>query len=136
LSPSQDQTGLLAIGPAGVFAVSLVEHGRQRVLIAGDVIQIKGDRPPYVSRARRFARTARAALTAVVGTTVPVVPVLTFSGAGTISAHGLPTGCLVVKRRELDRLLTAAGNKITPETAQKLADVARHPATWGGHLDR
>jgi hypothetical protein len=113
-----------------VYAVTVVEHGRQRVLLAGDVVQIQGKRPPYVARARREAKTASDALTAAVGTAVPVVPVLTFVGSGALSAHGLPTGCLVVSHRELDRLLLAAGNKISSATAQKLAEVASHPATW------
>jgi hypothetical protein len=126
----QDHAGFLAIGPGGVFAVSVVDQGRQRVMIAGDVIQIKGDRPPYAARARRYAKTARTALTAAVGTTVPVVAVLTFVGSGLISAQGLPTNCLVVSHRELNRLLTASGEKITPQTAQKLAEIAAHPDTW------
>jgi hypothetical protein len=130
LAPDQDRNGFLAIGPGGVYAVTVVEHGRQRVMVAGDVIQIQGRRPPYVARARRTAKKASEALTAAVGTTVPVVPVLAFVGSGALSAQGLPTGCLVVPHRDLDRLLLAAGNKISPTTAKKLADVASHPATW------
>jgi len=127
---SPDQGGFLAIGPGGVYAVTVVEHGRQRVMVAGDVIQIQGRRPPYVARARRTAKKASEALTAAVGTTVPVVPVLAFVGSGALSAQGLPTGCLLVPHRDLDRLLLAAGNKISATTAKKLADVASHPATW------
>jgi hypothetical protein len=130
MSPDQEHNGFLAIGPGGVYAVTVVEHGRQRVMVAGDVIQIQGRRPPYVARARRTAKKASEALTAAVGTTVPVVPVLAFVGSGALSAQGLPTGCLVVPHRDLDRLLLAAGNKISPNTAKKLADVASHPATW------
>jgi hypothetical protein len=129
-APDHERTGFLAIGPGGVYAVTVVEHGRQRVMVAGDVIQIQGRRPPYVARARRTAKKASEALTAAVGTTVPVVPVLAFVGSGALSAQGLPSGCLVVPHRDLDRLLLAAGNKISPTTAKKLADVASHPATW------
>jgi hypothetical protein len=125
-----DHSGFLAIGPGGVYAVTVVEHGRQRVMVAGDVIQIQGRRPPYVARARRTAKKVSEALTAAVGTKVPVVPVLAFVGSGALSAQGLPTGCLVVPHRDLDRLLLAAGSKISATTAKKLADVASHPATW------
>lgn len=128
--PDQEQAGFLAIGPGGVYAVTVVDHGRQRVMLAGDVIQIHGRRPPYVARAKKTAKRASSALTAAVGTKVPVVPVLAFVGTGAISAQGLPTGCLVVPHRELDRLLLAAGDKISANTAQKLAHVANHPATW------
>ncbi|HLU33838.1 MAG TPA: hypothetical protein VKZ74_07520 [Natronosporangium sp.] len=125
-----DYTGFLAFGPGGVYAVTVVNHGRHRVMLAGDVVQIHGKRPPHIARARKAAKTASSALSAAVGTNVPVVPIVTFVGSGALTAHGLPTGCLVVSHRELDRLLRAAGNKISPTTARKLADVAGHPATW------
>jgi hypothetical protein len=61
---------------------------------------------------------------------VPVTPVLTFVGSGQISVYGLPKDCLVATHRELDRLLVAGGQRISPATAEKLSQVARHPATW------
>lgn len=128
--PHREQAGFLAIGPGGIFAVTVADHGRSRVLIAGDVVQINGRRPPYVTEARREARRASKALSAAIGRPVPVVPVLTFVGSGTISAHGLPKDCLVANYRELDRLLIAGGNRISIRTAEKLSQVARHPATW------
>jgi hypothetical protein len=128
--PNRERAGFLAIGPGGVFAVTVADHGRARVLIAGDVVQINGRRPPYVAEARRDAKRASRALSAAIGRTVPVVPVLAFVGSGAISAHGLPKDCLVATHRELDRLLVAGGARISPATAEKLSDVARHPATW------
>lgn len=126
----RERAGFLAIGPGGVFAITVADHGRSRVLIAGDVVQINGRRPPYVTEARRDARRAGKALSTAVGHPVPVVPVLTFVGSGTISAHGLPKDCLVASYRELDRLLVAGGSRISPTTALKLTEVARHPGTW------
>jgi hypothetical protein len=126
----RERAGFLAIGPGGVFAVTVADHGRSRVLIAGDVVQINGRRPPYVAEAKRDAKRASKALSAAVGRTVPVVPVLTFVGSGAISAHGLPKDCLVATHRELDRLLLAGGSRISAATAEKLSDVARHPTTW------
>lgn len=131
-----DEAGFLAIGPGGVFAVTVVDHGRRRVMVAGDVVQIQGRRPPYVATARRRAKRTREALSAAVGTKVPVVPVLAFVGSGAISAQGQPTGCVAVAHRELDRVLLASGNKISAATARKLADVANHPATWSDQYRR
>jgi hypothetical protein len=125
-----DRAGFLAIGPSGLYAVSIVEHGRSRVLVAGDVVQINGKRPPYVAEARRDAKRASKALTKAVGLPIPVTPVLTFVGSGVISVYGLPNDCLLSTHRELDRLLVAGGNRISPATAEKLARVARHPTTW------
>ena len=127
---ADDRAGFLAIGPGGVFAVTVADHGRARVLIAGDVVQINGKRPAYVSDARRDAKRAGRAMSGAVGLTVPVTPVLAFVGSGVISVHGLPKDCLVATHRELDRLLIAGGARISPTTAAKLTVVASRPATW------
>ncbi|WBB73763.1 hypothetical protein O7602_29625 [Micromonospora sp. WMMD1128] len=125
-----DRAGFLAIGPSGLFAVTIADHGRARVLVAGDVVQINGKRPPYVAEARRDAKRASKALSDAVGLPIPVTPVLTFVGSGVISVYGLPKDCLMATHRELDRLLVAAGNRISPATAEKLSRVAEAPSTW------
>ena len=131
LNPGQDErAGFLAIGPSGLFAVTIADHGRARVLVAGDVVQINGKRPPYVAEARRDAKRASKALSDAVGLPIPVAPVLTFVGSGVISVYGLPKDCLMATHRELDRLLVAGGNRISPDTAEKLSQVAQHPNTW------
>ncbi|MDG4804091.1 hypothetical protein [Micromonospora sp. WMMD980] len=127
---ADDRAGFLAIGPSGLFAVTIADHGRARVLVAGDVVQINGKRPPYVAEARRDAKRASKALSDAVGLPIPVTPVLTFVGSGVISVYGLPKDCLMATHRELDRLLVAAGNRITPATAEKLSRVAQAPSTW------
>jgi hypothetical protein len=132
-NPADERAGFLAIGPGGVYAVTVVDHGRSRVLIAGDVVQINGKRPEYVVEARKDARRAAKALTSVVGLNVPVTAVLTFVGNGVISVHGLPKDCLVSTDKELDRLLIAGGAKISPATANKLSAVAHHPGTWSNY---
>ncbi|MEV0004431.1 hypothetical protein AB0H28_19410 [Micromonospora sp. NPDC050980] len=129
-SGEDDRAGFLAIGPSGLFAVTIADHGRARVLVAGDVVQINGKRPPYVAEARRDAKRASKALSDAVGLPIPVTPVLTFVGSGVISVYGLPKDCLMATHRELDRLLVAAGNRITPATAEKLSRVAQAPSTW------
>lgn len=120
----------LAIGPGGLFAVTVADHGRSRVLIAGDVVQINGKRPAYVTAARRGAKRASKALSAAIGLTVPVTPVLTFVGSGSISVHGLPKECVVTTLRELNNLLVANGQRISAATAEKLSYIARQPEIW------
>jgi hypothetical protein len=128
--PRKEQAGFLAIGPGGIFAVTVADHGRTRVLVAGDVVQINGRRPPYVAGAIREAKEAGKALSRAIGRAVPVVPVLTFVGSGVISVYGLPQDCLVASYHDLDRLLVAGGARISARTAEKLSAVARHPSTW------
>jgi hypothetical protein len=126
-----NRLSFLAIGPGGVFSVTIRHHGRSRVMMAGDVVQIDGRRPRYVAEARRDADKAAKALSRTAGTQVPVVPILAFDGTGTISVHGLPKGCVVTSYSELGHVLAAHGVRIGPETVDKLFSVAIHPATWG-----
>jgi len=125
-----ERAGFLAIGPGGIFGVTVADHGRARVLLAGDVVQINGRRPPYVTEARRDAKLAAKAMSAAIGLSVPVTPVLAFVGSGVLSVHGLPKDCLVATHRDLDRLLVAGGDRISARTARKLSAVATKPTTW------
>lgn len=117
--------GFLAIGPGGVFSVSVAQHGRNRVWVADDVVQIKGKRPSYVSQARREARQVSKVLSAAIGTDIQVFPVLAFVGSGSISVNGLPRDCVITSYQELGLVLSATKTRISPVTAQKLSQVAR-----------
>lgn len=123
--------GFLAIGPGGIFSVSLVQHGRSRVMVAGDVVQINGKRPSYVNQARKDAKQVAKAISNAIGKDIKVFPVLAFVGNGTISVNGLPKDCVVTTYRELDKVLAATGRRISPVTADKLSQVARNPGIWG-----
>ncbi|UWZ40821.1 hypothetical protein Drose_37710 [Dactylosporangium roseum] len=120
----------LAVGPGGVFAVTVKDHGRSRVSFAGDVVQIDGKRPKYVEEARGEARAAAEALSRSAGVSIPVMPVLAFAGSGKISFYGVPKGCLVTAYHELPRVLDARGNRLAVETVDKVFALATHPATW------
>ncbi|HEY2675259.1 MAG TPA: hypothetical protein VGJ07_33435 [Rugosimonospora sp.] len=122
----------LTIGPGGVFLVTVKEHGRTRVRLAGDVVQIDGRRLTYIPEARKLADQAGKAMSRTAGSTVPVTPVVALSGTGVIDVHGLPKGCVVTSYRELDYLLGAYGQRIAPSTVSKLYSIARHPVTWAG----
>jgi hypothetical protein len=130
--PVRARASFLAIGPGGIYAVTVADQGLFRVLIVGDVVQISGKRLPYVAEARRAATRAAEALTAAAGRNVPVTPVLAFTGVGALSTHGVPTTCLIATDRELDQLLTAGGNRINPGTAARLARIARDRAAPNG----
>jgi hypothetical protein len=119
----------LAIGPGGVFAITVRSQGRSRVLVSGDTVQIRGERPEYVSQARALANSMSGALTRMAGARVPVTPVLAFSGSGLLSLYGVPKDCVVMPYRELAHLLDTYGRRIANHTVDKLASIARHPAT-------
>jgi hypothetical protein len=125
-----DRTSFLAVGPGGVYAVTVKEHGRSRVAFAGDIVQIDGRRPKYVEEARHNAKLATEALSRGAGRSVPVMPVLAFSGSGMISFYGVPKGCIVTSYESLGKVLQARGQRLAPDTVEKLFAIATHPATW------
>lgn len=127
---AESHGGFLAIGPGGVFSVSVVDIGSKRVMIAGDVVQIKGRRPPYIASARKDARRASRAMSNAVGHQIPVVPVLALMGRGVITVYGVPRDCVITTYRELHRTLLGGGERISAFTAEKLAEIARDPWTW------
>jgi hypothetical protein len=128
----------LAIGPGGIFQVTVADHGRAKVELAGDVVQIGGRRPPYVALARRDAARISQQMSVAAGRRIPVVPVVAFLGSGEVVYYGRPPeGCVMTTYRDLDRALNAHGNRISEPTIEKLLIVAAHvdSATIGQYLD-
>jgi hypothetical protein len=133
-----DDPDFLAIGPGGVFQVTVCDHGRSRVQLAGDVVQVDGRRPPYVALARRDAARISQQMSQVAGRRIPVIPVVAFLGSGPIVYYGRPpAGCVVASYHDLGRALGAHGNRIGVPTIEKLVAVARRvdSATVGQYLD-
>jgi len=120
----------VAIGPGGLFGVTVKSQGRSRVLLSGDTVQINGRRPDYVGETRRVAQAISATFSrAAGGIKVPVVPVLALAGSGPITVYGAPRGIVVMPYRELDNLLRGYGDRISAKTVAKLASIARQPVT-------
>jgi hypothetical protein len=116
----------LAIGPGGIFQITVCDHGRARVQLAGEIVQISGERPAYVQSARRDAARISQQLTAMAGRRIPVVPVLAFLGSGEVVYYGRPPeGCVVTTYRDIGRALDAHGNRISTATIEKLAALAK-----------
>jgi hypothetical protein len=125
-----DRMRFLAVGPGGIFAVTVKDHGRSRVSFAGDVVQIDGRRPKYVQEARSNAKAIATALTRTAGVSVPVMPVLAFAGSGSISVYGMPKGVIISSYQEVGRVLNARGQRLAPDTVEKIYALAADPATW------
>jgi len=117
----------LAVGPGGIFQVTVADHGRTRVQIAGEVVQIDGHRPPYVALARRDAARISEQMSRLAGRRIPVIPVVAFMGTGEIVYYGQPPkGCVVTSFRDIGKALNAHGNRIAPHTIEKLTVLAGH----------
>lgn len=126
----RDMMDYLAIGPGGVFTIRVQYHGRTKVLMAGDVIQLNGRRPPYVTDARNEATEVADTLRRATGKQIPVMPVLVFVGTGELSFQGLPRGCIVTSYRELDNILSSRGRFLSPRTVNALYRYAQRHETW------
>jgi hypothetical protein len=128
----------LAIGPGGVFQVTVADHGRAMVMVAGEVVQIAGLRPPYVALARRDASRISKQMSAMAGFRIPVIPVVAFLGTGPIQYWGKPPdGCVVTSYGDVGAALRAHGDRIPSRTVEKLAILAGRvdSATVGQYLD-
>jgi hypothetical protein len=124
----------IAIGPGGIFSVTVCDHGRSKVEVAGDVVQIEGRRPPYVQQARKEAQRISETLSTAAGRRIPVIPMLAFMGTGQLVYWGKPPeGCVVSSYRDLRRALDAHGNRLAQPTIDKLCALADHPDTWINH---
>lgn len=120
-----DDPDFLTIGPGGIFQVTVANHGRSRVEIAGEVIQINGHRPPYVQLARRDASRISQQMSQMAGRRIPVIPVVAFLGTGQIVYYGRPPeGCIVTSYQDVPRVLHAHGRRISEQTIEKLAILA------------
>jgi hypothetical protein len=128
----------LAIGPGGIFQVTVCDHGRSRVELAGDVVQVNGRRPPYVALARRDAGRISQQMSAVAGRRIPVIPVVAFLGTGQIVYYGRPPeGCIVTSFRDIGRALRAHGSRVGKVTIDRLVELAEQvdSATVGQYLE-
>lgn len=128
----------LAIGPGGIFQVTVCDHGRARVQLAGEVVQVNGVRYPYVDLARRDAVRISQQMSAAAGRRIPVVPVVAFLGSGPIVYYGQPpVGVVLTSYNDIGRALQAHGNRLLPVTIEKLLLVAARvdSATIGQYLD-
>jgi hypothetical protein len=132
-----DDPDFLAIGPGGIFQVTVVAHGRSKVEFAGDVVQIEGHRPPYVALARRDASRISAQMSTIARKKVPVFPVVAFLGTGKVVYYGRPpAGCVVTSYQDIGKALNAHGKRIPLPTIEKLTVLAGRvdSATVGQYL--
>jgi hypothetical protein len=133
-----DDPDFLAIGPGGIFQITVCDHGRSRVELAGDVVQVDGRRPPYVALARRDATRISQQMTRIAGRRIPVVPVVAFLGTGPIVYYGRPPeGCIVTSYGDVGRALRAHGHRVGATTIDRLVELAGQVdrATVGQYLD-
>jgi hypothetical protein len=109
----------LAIGPGGLFLVTVVYQGRNTARLTGDLLVIHGRRR-NIGYLRDRAQVVSATLSRRAGVEIPVDPVLALSGAGVLNVYGGPLGVTVTPRRQLPETLNGYGERLAPVTVDKL----------------
>ena len=120
-----DRESFVAIGPGGVFAVTIRSQGRAHVRMSGDVIQIGGRRFTWLAEANKYAERVGETLSKSAGRQVSVISILVLAGTGLLTFYGLPRGAIVMPARDMASLLGSYGRRIAPRTVEKLASIAR-----------
>ncbi len=119
----------VVIGPAGVFTLNTKHHPAGRIWVGARTVMVNGTRMPYLRNARHEAERASRLLTAAAGFPVDVQGVVVVIASSlTVKEH--PADVAVIGRRQLRRWLGYQPERLRPETAAAVHDVARRSTTW------
>jgi hypothetical protein len=124
------EVGHLVIGPPGVFTINTLYHPKARIRIGGQVVWVDNSLHEYLRNARAEAESAARTLAAVLGTPVPVTPVLAFVGAAAIDTHDGHPDVLVVAGEELDRELRDCRGALSLPERDRIVAAAHRAGLW------
>lgn len=120
----------LVIGPAGVFAVSVVHHDEREVVVDDAVLVVAGEPTQELVQAARRASNAAERLSDAAGEIVRVIPVLVVVGARRFVVRRRPVHVRVVTADELDEHLHRARRTAHGDDVARWSDLADREATW------
>lgn len=121
------------VGPAGVFTLNTKNHSGQKVWVGERAVFVAGQKQHYLPHARHEATRAAKRLSAVVGESVPVTPVLVLIQPKELTIKQRPIDVHVVTDRQLLRWLQRRRPVLTPERVARIAAAAVLPGTWHDH---
>jgi hypothetical protein len=129
---SMEKDLYLAIGPAGIYTVSVKDQPRDTVAFGSDVIQIRGVRDyDSIPRARAHAELVSRMLGAAVGAgNLRVHGIVAYRKASVLRLGEDPKGVSVVAAQDLAAALGRQGPIMAQRTADKLVMYAANPNIW------
>lgn len=118
----------VAVGPAGVFAITTRDHSGQRLRVRGGTLLVGGRATDHFRAARHQAERASRLVGLAVGRTVPVVPVIVVTDPARLSRT--PSTVTVLESSELALWLTNRPRDLSGREVAELALAAETSATW------
>ncbi|GAA4162775.1 hypothetical protein GCM10022286_22210 [Gryllotalpicola daejeonensis] len=126
----------LAIGPAGVFAITVAHQQSDAVAVHGELLEINGLARPHLALARDLATEAAVSLTHAAGCNVPVRGLIVFIAPQSLSVRDEPDDVGVASDRSLLKWLAGREQVLDGAMVTAIADAAAEPATWRGAAPR
>jgi hypothetical protein len=120
----------LAVGPAGVFAISTKNHSGFEVDVSGDVLTVGGQAQAHILEVRNQAARAAALLTAAANRPVEVEAVLVIVNPQKLTIRPQPTDAVVIASAQLERWLSRRDRRMEGEAVAAISDVADRDSTW------
>ncbi|MDO7881672.1 nuclease-related domain-containing protein [Antiquaquibacter soli] len=119
----------LLIGPAGVFAVRVANHGDRDVVVDGALL-VSGEPTDDVAEAARQADLAGEHLSVAAGEAVRVRALLVVVDPRRLVERTAPTSVRVVASADLDRMLHRSPRVLSGDEVARVSDLADLESTW------
>ena len=120
----------VVIGPGGVFTINTKHHRGKKIWLGSGRILVNGQKRDHLRNSRHEAQRAGKLLTARLGRTVPVTPVLALVGIDSITVKQRPTDVVVLRDTELVKWLKRRTTVLGPEAVEAARSVASDVTTW------
>jgi hypothetical protein len=128
--PSGADIDHVVIGPAGVFTVNTKFHADARITVGTHVVWVNGFKQPYLRNSLHEAAGAQRRLSAALGFSVTVDPVLAFLGAQSIAMRDAPPDVIIASGETVDRTLRGFSSVLDAGVREQIYAAARREGTW------
>ena len=124
----------LLIGPGGLYTINTKNHPGKTIWVGEHAVLVNEQKTPYLRHSRYEAERVRKAMLRELGEELPVRPVLvllTGSLIPKVTIKKRPEDVIVLDRMDVPGAFKRAPQRLTPETVQRVYEVARRSTTWG-----
>ncbi|MEO7290702.1 MAG: nuclease-related domain-containing protein [Terrimesophilobacter sp.] len=120
----------LAIGPAGVFAISVRNHVGDALWVGEGVVLVEGEPVPHIRDAESSAVRCAQLLSDAVGDRVDVIPCLVVVGPRSVTVTRPPRRVAILTPRELKPWLKYLPATLSTAQIFQLSNAAQVSTTW------
>ena len=120
----------IAVGPPGVYTISVRHHQGQALWVGGGVLLVDGERMPYIRGCEFEAVRAAQLMSDAVGERVEVAPCLVVVGSRSMTVARPPRRVAIVTPRELRPWLRSLPVVFTAGQLARFRAAASEAETW------